>query len=287
MTIEAGLIGKKRRVMGHDQNQTLRKKKCCKRPKVVRAPRERSVTLQKLFLGCKDAFKGPGTVPSPDDVQMLQHILDKMKPEDIGLHSDLLFFNHINGANGSPSVTYTTTIYQCKNFSLSLFFLPKDGIIPLHNHPGMTVFSKLLVGSMHIKSYDWIDQDHKSDDPALPTKPRLARLKTDKVFSAPCDTSILYPTTGGNIHEFRAVTPCAVLDVLGPPYSSEDGRDCTYYRDLPYSSISGGTLSKEQGEEKSYQWLEEIETPKESNMEWIEYRGPQITEMNPLDLLTM
>lgn len=67
---------------------------------------------------------------------------------------------------------------------------------------------------------------------------RLARLKADNVYTAPCDTSVLYPTSGGNIHAFTAITPCAVLDVLGPPYSSQDGRDCSYYNDHPYASFS-------------------------------------------------
>ncbi|KAE8678213.1 Plant cysteine oxidase 2 [Hibiscus syriacus] len=79
---------------------------------------------------------------------------------------------------------------------------------------------------------------------------RLARLKANSAYTAPCDTSVLYPTTGGNIHEFTAVTPCAVLDVMGPPYSKDDGRDCSFYKDFPYWDHEDGRTRRVSEEER-------------------------------------
>lgn len=251
------------------------KKRKCRRMK--RSVPVVPMALQELFVSCRDVFKGPGTVPLPCDVDKLCRILDNMKAEDVGLSSNLQFFNpNVQVKGSSPRVT-CTTIYKCDNFSLCIFFLPATGVIPLHNHPGMTVFSKLLLGKMHIKSYDWVDPTN-TDDPAQPRQKRLAKLKTDSVFTSPCSTSVLYPTTGGNIHSFTAVAPCAVLDVIGPPYSMEDGRDCSYYKEHPYASFPNSDVALTEEEGEGHGWLEEIEVPENSHMDGIEYLGPQIID---------
>lgn len=279
-SVESGLVDRRRESNGvkhvnkmRYMGKVMKKKRCIER---IRRPLLPAIpqALQQLFLACRDVFKGPGTVPLPCDVQKLCDILDNMRPEDVGLSSKLPFFKATDTVKGTPRVTYTT-MYQCQEFSICIFFLPATAVIPLHNHPGMTVFSKLLLGKMHIKSYDWVDASSSDNYSQL----RQARLKADSDFTAPCNTSVLYPTTGGNIHEFTAITPCAVLDVLGPPYSQEDGRDSSYYRDFPYSAFSNGetnTVRKEEGD--CYGWLEEVEMPENSKMDRIEYLGPQITD---------
>lgn len=244
-----------------------------------RRPRRRvhaeNAAVQRLFQASKAIFKGPaGTVPLPKDVHMLQIFLDKLRPEDFGLSTDLDFFRGSSPQKGTPPITYTT-IYNCDTFSMCMFFLPPNSVIPLHNHPEMTVFSKLLLGTMHITSYDWVDS---AVSKSSSSKFKLARMVVDSCFTAPCRTSTLYPTAGGNMHTFRAITPCVVLDVLGPPYSKEDDRDCTYYRNHPFSHVSDGCSGNVEEHDDGVCWLEEIEMPKDLRMVGVEYLGPQIID---------
>lgn len=242
--------------------------------------------VQRLFETCREVFSAgvSGVVPPPEDIQRLRSVLDVLKPEDVGLTPELPYFRETIG-NRTPTITYLH-LYESDNFSMGIFCLPPSGVIPLHNHPGMTVFSKLLLGTMHIKSYDWVADVHGNTSTTVnsslgTTTPdvRLAKVKVDSDFTAPCNASILYPADGGNMHCFTAVTACAVLDVLGPPYSDPDGRHCTYYHDLPLSDflVDGVTVPEE--DKESYAWLQEREIlPEDLAVVGDPYRGPKIVK---------
>ncbi|XP_072150084.1 plant cysteine oxidase 1-like [Setaria viridis] len=118
--------------------------------------------------------------------------------------------------------------------SIGVFCFPQSAVIPLHDHPGMTVFCKILLGSMHIKSYDWVMASSASN-----------QLNTDAIFDATSKIVVLYPEDGETCTVQR-VSPCAVLDVMGPPYCLEEGRDCFYFS----SEVAGG--------DGQYAWLNKV-----------------------------
>ncbi|KAM7278159.1 hypothetical protein ACFE04_005293 [Oxalis oulophora] len=194
--------------------------------------------VQKLYETCKVVFANtaPGIVPTPENVQKLKMVLDEMKPTDFGLRTEFSYMPLTSNRKSRP-VSYLR-VHECNNFEIAIFCLPPKSVIPLHNHPGMSVFSKLLFGDLHIKSYDWVPGVSTGSSTSKNPKTRLAKLKLNSVFKAPCSPTILYPAAEGNIHCLTAKTSCAVLDVLGPPYSEPDGRDCEYFDESPFEAFS-------------------------------------------------
>ncbi|XP_019183389.1 PREDICTED: plant cysteine oxidase 2-like [Ipomoea nil] len=271
--------------MGVDKNASDRKGKSVEPSKHRRGQQRRVMAVQNLYETCREVFAncGPDIVPSPENVERVKAILDKMTGMDVGLRPTMPYFKPTmpyfkpTRNDRPPEIAYMR-IHECDKFSIGIFCLPPKAVIPLHNHPGMTVFSKILFGKMHVQSYDWADAGPGGN--GNPDGVRLAKVKVNSEFSAPCETNLLYPNDC-NMHCFRALTACAFLDVVVPPYNDLEGRHCQYYVDYPFANFSDeGATGPEVAEDQkeSYVWLKEREVPEDLKFVGALYNGPKLVK---------
>lgn len=140
-------------------------------------------------------------------------------------------------------------IFEDRNVSMGIFAMHAGAALPLHDHPGMHVMSRVLFGRMHVLSYDWADRQQHT-----------ACLALDSEVEAG-DTTVLGPDFGGNMHCLTAITDVAIFDVLAPSYDPKGGRNCTYFCCEGTNTGNAAVI------------LKECEPPAGFNVVTVPYRG--------------
>lgn len=103
-------------------------------------------------------------------------------------------------------------LYRGPDAAVSAFELTARHRIPVHDHPGMSVWMRVLSGRVRVTSWrrdgaEAVDSDVRSIS------------ASDPVFLA---------TAAGDLHQLEAIDDTVFVDVLRPPYTNE--RPCTYWR---------------------------------------------------------
>mmetsp|Transcript_13256 Transcript_13256/g.26932 ORF Transcript_13256/g.26932 Transcript_13256/m.26932 type:complete len:217 (-) Transcript_13256:1098-1748(-) len=176
------------------------------------------------------------------------------------LNESHLGVQHADFVKGPPVITYLR-VAELDDMTMAVFVLPPASMIPLHDHPGMTVFSKVLWGSIEVESYDFVAEAQG-----------LARRYLPDVVG-PGEIRVLRPDSGGNVHSFRAREWTAVFDLLVPPYSVLEGRLCNYYDPLEDSGIEKTSSLEEQNDTV---FLRRVRQPSTYVTAPRQYRGEQV-----------
>lgn len=230
-----------------------------------------------------------------DDVQGVLESLGQITVANVGLakqaeeerkRSASIFKNKLpffDKNKSSPPITYFH-IYECPDFTVGIFCIPENRDMPLHDHPQMTVCSKVLYGEVRVEAYDKapelegaIKGGGGGDSSQNSTTAMFARKTKDDVVTEETGPFALF-SKKRNIHKFSAVSSCAILDVLGPPYSPSEGREIAYYQEARRIQVEGEGNNDEDngGGGVPIVLLEQVNPPTDYVVEGREYTGQKV-----------
>jgi len=102
------------------------------------------------------------------------------------------------------------------NFHASVFALAAGETIPLHDHPGLDVISKVLRGRVRVETFEWREEAS------------LRAVACAAIEIGVDDEPLVLRRRPGTLHSVTAVASTAFLDLFSP-YYDDDTRPCQYY----------------------------------------------------------
>eukprot|EP01017_Pseudomicrothorax_dubius_P044654 TRINITY_DN7569_c0_g1_i4.p1 TRINITY_DN7569_c0_g1~~TRINITY_DN7569_c0_g1_i4.p1 ORF type:complete len:279 (+),score=50.00 TRINITY_DN7569_c0_g1_i4:721-1557(+) len=145
-----------------------------------------------------------------------------------------------------PDQIVQMSLVDSEFLTIGLLMMPAGAVIPLHDHPGMTVTTKILCGEVERISCDLVDvkkqfEFHQED--MMDIEDDFASFNlVEGIFKSlnllrEGDIFQLTPLHN-NIHSFSAISACVVLDVLTPNYD-EKFRFCNFYNMKKGKEVDG------------------------------------------------
>eukprot|EP01064_Diplonema_japonicum_P000560 TRINITY_DN10361_c0_g1_i2.p1 TRINITY_DN10361_c0_g1~~TRINITY_DN10361_c0_g1_i2.p1 ORF type:complete len:266 (+),score=14.00 TRINITY_DN10361_c0_g1_i2:46-843(+) len=133
--------------------------------------------------------------------------------------------------------------HKTEEYTLCYFFIPPGKKLPLHDHPGMDIIQKVVLGKVRVRGFDWVQHRYDSQEgtplSSDATEEGTAFEVYNEVFTPQSEATRIHPNTGGILHEIAAEGDevAGFLDFITPPYDP-DSRDCTYFSASPLSQSS-------------------------------------------------
>ncbi|XP_028418211.1 2-aminoethanethiol dioxygenase-like [Dendronephthya gigantea] len=230
---------------------------------------EGMANIQKLARQALKTFKTASGLPLKENLDLLMSMMGAITAEDVNLTPPTR--ERRLSYPGEAPVSHVD-ILECPYFSMAVFIVSKGRKLPLHDHPGMYGFCKVLYGSIQVNMYGTIDSEHENTNGAVANhnemEPRKFLYQGKHIFDSDNGVCVVSPSHG-NLHSIHAINgPAAFLDILGPPYSTEKGRDCLYYKECHREDIVD--------KQSNVIYLKEIPCPQEFFCNSQAYRGPVV-----------
>lgn len=129
-------------------------------------------------------------------------------------------------------------IEESDDYRLVMFFIKKGQQMPLHDHPNMSVYFKLMFGSLSYYSYDKVESKYVYNDfsndeysELLETNAIISATKSKKKQLSSGNLLLVRPSLG-NMHKFYAEEDSCFFDICLPNYTTDSLRRITYFNEV-------------------------------------------------------
>ena len=195
-------------------------------------------------------------------------------PQEMGIECQGECPYHFKG-----NLNRVTVDMDNEDYRLVLFFIKKGTVMPLHDHPNMSVFFRLVFGNLSYRSYDKIDEKYRYNDfvedeylEAIEEKKRI-QAKRSKLMNLQTDDILFVRPSENNMHEFVAKENSCFFDICLPNYTPVNhSRRITYFKELIQPHHMGEHAIKGGLTELEY-YTTPPEMPVDFKVNDLDYRG--------------